>query len=99
MRKLDHHVRAIDTSHGAPVVVLEPAGLAWFLPCLYLRAQHPEVKIVRIKTSKVAVLRRSLKQDAKSDRLDSVTHHGRLDTNVGYVLLTLLVFLIAGRFL
>jgi len=73
MRTLDHHVRAIDTSHGAPVVVMEPTGLAWFLPCLYLRAQHPKVKIVRIKTSKVAALRRYLKQDAKSDRLDSFT--------------------------
>jgi transposase len=73
MRKLDHHVRAIEASHGTPVVVMEPTGLAWFLPCLYLRAQHPEVKIVRIKTSKVAALRRYLKQDAKSDRLDSFT--------------------------
>jgi len=45
--------------------------LAWFLPCLYLRAEHPDIKVVRIKTSKVAALRRYLKQDAKSDRLDS----------------------------
>lgn len=52
---------------------MEPTGLAWFLPCLYLRAQHPAVKIVRIKTSKIAALRRYLKQDAKSDRLDSFT--------------------------
>jgi len=73
LRKLDHHVRAIKASHGAPIVVMEPTGLAWFLPCLYLRAQHPELKIVRIKTSKVAALRRYLKQDAKSDRLDSFT--------------------------
>jgi len=73
MRKLDHHVRAIEASHSAPVVIMEPTGLAWFLPCLYLRAHHPEVKIVRIKTSKVAALRRYLKQDAKSDRLDSFT--------------------------
>ena len=73
MRKLEHHVRVIEASHGAPVVVMEPTGLAWFLPCLYLRAEHPAVKIVRIKTSKVAALRRYLKQDAKSDRLDSFT--------------------------
>lgn len=73
MRKLEHHVRAIATSHGAPLVVMEPTGLAWFLPCLYLRAQHPEIKVVRIKTSKVAALRRYLKQDAKSDRVDSFT--------------------------
>ena len=73
MRKLEHHVRAIEASQGAPVVVMEPTGLAWFLPCLSLRAQHRELKVVRIKTSKVAALRRYLKQDAKSDRLDSFT--------------------------
>ena len=82
MRKLEHHVRVIEASHGAPVVVMEPTGLAWFLPCLYLRAEHPAVKIVRIKTSKVAALRRYLKQDAKSDRLDSFT-------SVSYTHLTL----------
>jgi transposase len=73
LRKLEHHVRAMEASHGTLVVVMEPTGLAWFLPCLYLRAQHPAVKIVRIKTSKVAALRRYLKQDSKSDRLDSLT--------------------------
>jgi transposase len=73
MVKLDQQLRSVEPSHGAPVVVMEPTGLAWFLPCLYLRAQHPEVKVVRIKTSKVAALRRYLQQDAKSDRLDSLT--------------------------
>lgn len=73
LQKLEHHICEIDSSHGAPVVVMEPTGLAWFLPCLSLRAQHPEVKVVRIKTSKVAALRRYLKRDAKSDRLDSLT--------------------------
>jgi transposase len=73
LQKLEQRVRAIDPSHGTPVVVMEPTGLAWFLPCLYLRAQHPDIKVVRIKTSKVAALRRYLKQDAKSDRLDSLT--------------------------
>ena len=33
--------------------------------CLYLRAQDPDVKVVRIETSKVAALRRYLKRDAK----------------------------------
>ena len=60
MQKLEQHLRRIDSSHGAPFVVMEPTGLAWFLPCLYLRAQHPEIKVVRIKTSKVAALRRYL---------------------------------------
>ena len=73
MLKLEQHVNALETSHGSPVVVMEPTGLAWFLPCLHLRAQHPEIKVVRIKTSKVAALRRYLKRDAKSDRLDSLT--------------------------
>ncbi len=73
MLKLDQQICRIEASHSAPVVVMEPTGLAWFLPCLYLRAQHPEVKVVRIKTSKVAALRRYLQRDAKSDRLDSLT--------------------------
>jgi transposase len=73
LQKLEQQIRALDPLPGAPVVVMEPTGLAWFLPCLYLRAEHPEIKVVRIKTSKVAALRRYLKQDAKSDRLDSLT--------------------------
>jgi transposase len=71
--KLEQRIRALDPSHGASTVVMEPTGLAWLLPCLYLRAQLPDVKIVRVKTSKVAALRRYLKADAKSDRLDSLT--------------------------
>src|SRR6516162_10545028 len=71
--KLEQRIRALDSSHSAHTVVMEPTGLAWLLPCLYLRAQLPDVKVVRIKTSKVAALRRYLKQDAKSDRLDSLT--------------------------
>lgn len=73
LQKLEQRIRAINPSHSAPVVVMEPTGLAWFLPCLYLRVHHPDVKVVRVKTSKVAALRRYLKQDAKSDRLDSFT--------------------------
>ena len=73
LQKLNQQIRDLDASRGASVVVMEPTGLAWFLPCLSLRAQHPDVKIVRIKTSKVAALRRYLQQDAKSDRLDSLT--------------------------
>ena len=69
LRQLEQRLRAIAPSDSAPTVVMEPTGLAWFLPCLYLRARRPDVKVVRIKTSKVAALRRYLKQDAKSDRL------------------------------
>jgi transposase len=73
LQRLEQRIRTLDPSSAAPTVVMEPTGLAWFLPCLYLRAEHPETKVVRIKTSKVAALRRYLKQDAKSDRLDSLT--------------------------
>ncbi len=73
LQKLEQHLCGTDPSHGTSVVVMAPTGLAWFLPCLYLRARHPETKVVRIKTSKVAALRRYLKRDAKSDRLDSLT--------------------------
>jgi len=71
--KLEQRIRTLDPSQGVSTVVMEPTGLAWLLPCLSLRAQLPDVKVVRIKTSKVAALRRYLKQDAKSDRVDSLT--------------------------
>src|SRR5262249_34683916 len=71
--KLEQQIRRLDPSHGVPTVVMEPTGLAWPLPCLYLRAQMPDIKVVRIKTSKVAALRRYLAPNAKSDRLDSLT--------------------------
>jgi len=73
LQKLEQRIRTLDPSPGASTVVMEPTGLAWLLPCLYLRAQLPDVKVVRIKTSKVAALRQYLKQDAKSDRIDSLT--------------------------
>ena len=30
-----------------PVIVFEPTGLAWFAVAVYLRARHPECRLVR----------------------------------------------------
>jgi hypothetical protein len=38
LQQLEQPLRTIDPSDSAPPVVMEPTGLAWFLPCLYLRA-------------------------------------------------------------
>jgi len=56
-----------------PVVVFEPAGLAWLMVAAYLRSQHPECRLVKAKGQKVAALRRYLRGSAKSDRIDALT--------------------------
>ena len=56
-----------------PVIVFEPAGLAWFIMAICIRAQHPDCRLVRAKGQKVAALRRYLRGSSKSDRLDALT--------------------------
>lgn len=56
-----------------PVIVFEPAGLAWLILAIYLRARHPECRLVRAKGQKVAALRRYLRGSSKSDRIDALT--------------------------
>jgi transposase len=56
-----------------PIIVFEPAGLAWFIPAIYLRARHPGCRLVKAKGQKVAALRRYLRGSVKSDRIDAVT--------------------------
>jgi transposase len=56
-----------------PIVVLEPAGLPWLLVAVYLRSHHPDCRLVKAKTQKVAALRRYLRGPVKSDRLDALT--------------------------
>lgn len=58
---------------GTPIVVLEPAGLPWIIVAAYLRAQHPDCRLIKAKTQKVAALRKYLKGPAKSDRIDALT--------------------------
>jgi transposase len=56
-----------------PIIVLEPAGLPWLMVAVYLRSRHPNCRLVKAKTQKVAALRRYLRGPVKSDRLDALT--------------------------
>ena len=40
-----------------PIIVLEPAGLPWKMVAVYLRSRHPDCRLVKAKTQKVAALR------------------------------------------
>jgi len=56
-----------------PTIVLEPAGLPWLIVAVYLRSRHPDCRLVKARTQKVAALRRYLRGPVKSDRLDALT--------------------------
>jgi len=56
-----------------PIIVFEPAGLAWLVVAVYLRSRHPECRLVKAKMQKIAALRRYLRGSAKSDRIDALT--------------------------
>jgi transposase len=56
-----------------PVIVFEPTGLAWFAVAVYLRARHPECRLVRTQASNVVALRKYLRRSSKSDKIDSIT--------------------------
>ena len=56
-----------------PIIVFEPAGLAWLVVAVYLRSRHPDCRLVKAKMQKIAALRRYLRGSAKSDRIDALT--------------------------
>jgi len=56
-----------------PIMVFEPAGLAWLVVAVYLRSRHPDCRLVKAKMQKIAALRRYLRGSAKSDRIDALT--------------------------
>jgi len=47
--------------------------LPWLTVAVYLRSRHPDCRLVKAKTQKVAALRRYLRGPVKSDRLDALT--------------------------
>jgi transposase len=63
----------IFSNGGTPTIVFEPTGLAWIPMAVYLRARHPECRLVKARLQKVAALRRYLRSRAKSDRIDGMT--------------------------
>jgi transposase len=70
LERLEEHI----FSDGAtPIIVFEPTGLAWIPMAVYLRARHPECRLVKARLQKVAALRRYLRSRTKSDRVDGVT--------------------------
>jgi transposase len=56
-----------------PVIVFEPTGLAWLIIAIYLRARHPDCRLVRVQARKVVALRKYLRRSSKSDKVDALT--------------------------
>jgi transposase len=56
-----------------PVVVFEPTGLAWVAVAVYLRARHPDCRLVRTQSRNVSALRKYLRRSSKSDKIDAIT--------------------------
>ena len=56
-----------------PIIVFEPTGLSWFMVAVYLRARHPDCRLVRTQARNVAALRKYLRRSSKSDRIDALT--------------------------
>jgi transposase len=63
----------IFNSGSNPTIVFEPTGLAWLLVAVYLKAKHPESRLVRVQAQKVVALRNYLHRFSKSDKIDSLT--------------------------
>ena len=55
------------------VIVFEPTGLAWLIIAIYLRARHPDCRLVRVQARKVVALRKYLRRSSKSDKVDALT--------------------------
>ena len=56
-----------------PVVIFEPTGLAWLIVAIYLKARHPDCRLVRVQARKVVALRKYLRRSSKSDKIDALT--------------------------
>ena len=69
LEKLEKH---LFSNGSAPTIVFEPTGLAWIPLAVYLRARHPECRLVKARLQKVAALRRYLRSHTKSDRVDGL---------------------------
>lgn len=70
LAKLDER---IFSGGSNPTIVFEPTGLAWLLVAIYLKAQHPDSRLVRVQAQKVVALRKYLHRSSKSDKIDSLT--------------------------
>jgi transposase len=73
LEDLEKFEERIFSDGAAPTVVFESTGLAWIPMAVYLRARHPECRLVKARLQKVAALRRYLRSHTKSDRVDGLT--------------------------
>ncbi len=55
------------------VIVFEPTGLDWLIVAIYLKARHPDCRLVRVQARKVVTLRKYLRHSSKSDKIDALT--------------------------
>jgi len=70
---LENFEKRVFSNGDTPTVIFEPAGLVWIPMAIYLRARHPECRLVKARLQKVAALRRYLRSHTKSDRVDGLT--------------------------
>ena len=49
-----------------PIIVFEPTGLAWLIVAIYLKARHPDCRLVRVQARKVVALRKYLRRSSKT---------------------------------
>ena len=70
LAKLEERVFSNESN---PVILFEPTGLAWLLVAVYLKARHPDSRLVRVQAQKVVALRKYLNRSSKSDKIDSLT--------------------------
>jgi transposase len=63
----------IFSSNSKPIIVFESTGLAWLLVAVYLKARHPDSRLVRVQAQKVVALRKYLHRSSKSDKIDALT--------------------------
>lgn len=54
-------------------IIMEPTNTAWLPVTSYLRYNHPQIKIYRVKSEKVHDLRRYYNKHTKTDAIDSKT--------------------------
>jgi transposase len=56
-----------------PIIIFEPTGLVWLVMAIYLKARHPDCRLVRVQGRKVVALRKYLHRSSKSDKIDALT--------------------------
>jgi transposase len=56
-----------------PIIIFEPTGITWLVMSIYLKARHPDCRLVRVQGRKGVALRKYLHRSSKSDKIDALT--------------------------